>query len=85
MKVLVINAWSSSLKYQVFEMPQKETLAKWLVEKIGLEMGIVNYKAKWEKIKLEMPIPNQKFVRKEAIALSYNPQKNSGPSRLQFS
>ncbi len=69
MKVLVINAWSSSLKYQVFEMPQKETLAKWLVEKIGLEMGIVNYKAKWEKIKLEMPIPNHKVALKEAFKL----------------
>ena len=69
MKVLVINAWSSSLKYQVFEMPQKETLAKGLVEKIGLDMWIVNYKAKWEKLKLEMPIPNHKVALKEAFKL----------------
>lgn len=69
MKVLVINAWSSSLKYQVFEMPQKETLAKGLVEKIGLDMWIVNYKAKWEKLKLEMPIPNHKIALQEAFKL----------------
>lgn len=35
MKVLVINAGSSSLKYQLFEMPQGTVLAKGLVERIG--------------------------------------------------
>ena len=69
MKVLVINAWSSSLKYQVFNMPQKETLAKWLIEKIGLDMSIVNYKAKWEKTVYEKPIKNHKEALNEAFKL----------------
>jgi acetate kinase len=33
--VLVINCGSSSIKYQVFRMPENEVLAKGLVEKIG--------------------------------------------------
>ena len=35
MKVLVINAGSSSIKYQLFEMPQRSILARGMVERIG--------------------------------------------------
>jgi acetate kinase len=35
MKVLVINAGSSSIKYQLFDMPARKILAKGMVEKIG--------------------------------------------------
>ena len=35
MKVLVINAGSSSVKYQLFKMPEGTVLAKGLVERIG--------------------------------------------------
>ena len=43
MKVLVINACSSSIKYQLFEMPSREILAKGLVERIGEEQaGLVH-------------------------------------------
>jgi acetate kinase len=35
MKVLVINAGSSSIKYQLFEMPAEKVLAKGLLERIG--------------------------------------------------
>jgi len=37
MKVLVINSGSSSLKYQFFDMENKEVIAKGLVDKIGLK------------------------------------------------
>ncbi|MHC5083215.1 MAG: acetate/propionate family kinase [Planctomycetota bacterium] len=35
MKVLVINAGSSSIKYQLFDMPSRTILAKGMVERIG--------------------------------------------------
>ena len=35
MKVLVINAGSSSIKYQLYQMPQAKVLAKGIVERIG--------------------------------------------------
>jgi acetate kinase len=35
MKVLVVNAGSSSIKYHLYQMPQAEILAKGLVERIG--------------------------------------------------
>ena len=37
MNVLVINAGSSSLKYQVIEMDKETMLCKGLVERIGFE------------------------------------------------
>ena len=35
MKILVINCGSSSIKYQLFEMPEEKVLAKGMLEKIG--------------------------------------------------
>ena len=43
MKILVVNAGSSSLKYQLFDMDTNEVLAKGLCERIGID-GIVSHK-----------------------------------------
>ena len=43
MKILVINAGSSSLKYQLFDMETGKVLAKGVCEKIGLS-GIITHK-----------------------------------------
>ena len=43
MKILVVNAGSSSLKYQLFDMDTNEVLAKGLCERIGID-GIVTHK-----------------------------------------
>ncbi len=45
MKVLVINAGSSSLKYQLIEMDNEEVVAKGLCERIGLG-GHISHKTK---------------------------------------
>ena len=44
MKILVINAGSSSLKYQLFDMDHKLILASGLAEKIGEESGALTHK-----------------------------------------
>lgn len=44
MKVLVINCGSSSLKYQIIEMDNKEVLCKGLVERIGIEGSQLTHK-----------------------------------------
>ncbi len=43
MKILVINAGSSSLKYQVIEMETETTLCKGLVERIGYKNSILKH------------------------------------------
>jgi len=43
MKVLVINAGSSSVKYYLYQMPGAEVLARGLVEKIGEEISKLSH------------------------------------------
>lgn len=43
MKILVINAGSSSLKYQLFDMDTESVLAKGLCERIGIENPDIQY------------------------------------------
>ena len=43
MKVLVVNAGSSSLKYQLFDMTDESVLAKGIAERIGIG-GIISGK-----------------------------------------
>lgn len=44
MKLLVINCGSSTVKYQLLEMPSGDVLAKGNVERIGEEIGILKHK-----------------------------------------
>lgn len=43
MKIIVLNCGSSSIKYQIFEMPNQEIIAKGLVDKIGLKGSLVKH------------------------------------------
>lgn len=43
MKILVLNSWSSSLKFQVIDMESKALMIKWIVEKIWLEWSFLDY------------------------------------------
>lgn len=44
MKILVLNSGSSSLKYQLFEMPNEAPLCSGLVDRIGLENALLTHK-----------------------------------------
>lgn len=56
MKILVINAGSSSIKYQLLNMENEEVLAKGLVEKIGLKDTVLTHKANGKKLVVERPL-----------------------------
>ena len=53
MKFLSVNAGSSSLKFQVYEMPEEKVLISGYVEKIGLPDCFWNVKINGEKIRTE--------------------------------
>ncbi len=61
MKILVINAGSSSLKYQLFDMTSQEVLAKGLCERIGLD-GHLEHKIvrNLEVVDRNIPMPTHK-------------------------
>ena len=65
MKILVINAGSSSLKYQLFDMSTEQVLAKGVCEKIGLSGCITHKRPGKDPYKAEHPMP----THNEAIAL----------------
>ncbi len=57
MKILVINAGSSSVKYQLFDMADDKVLAKGICERIGIEGGTFKHKVPGRddlKISVEM-------------------------------
>lgn len=58
MKVLVVNAGSSSLKYQLFDTAEEIVLAKGNCERIGIEGSKITHKTKEGKSRVkEMPLP----------------------------
>ncbi len=65
MKILVINAGSSSLKYQLIDMETEAVLAKGTCERIGISGGKLTHKAGSKTVEIEKELPNHT----EAIAL----------------
>lgn len=65
MKILVINAGSSSLKYQLIDMKDESVIAKGNCEKIGLESSFIKHKTQKGEIKIDKFMP----THNEAIEL----------------
>ncbi|MBQ2723069.1 MAG: acetate kinase [Clostridia bacterium] len=60
MNILVINAGSSSLKYQLINMDNESVIAKGICEKIGLADSFCVHKCKGNEIKLVHKMPTHK-------------------------
>ena len=58
MKFLCVNAGSSSLKFQLFEMPEEKVIISGYIEKIGFEDSFWNTKINGEKIRGEKYLKN---------------------------
>lgn len=62
-KTIAINAGSSSLKWQLFEMPQEEVIASGIVERIGLNDSIFTIKyGEGEKFNETLDINDHEFA-----------------------
>lgn len=58
MKILSVNAGSSSLKFTLFEMPEEKELISGVFEKIGLNDSFYTIKINGDKIKKEVSLPS---------------------------
>jgi len=76
MKILVINSGSSSIKYQLFNMPQEDVICSGLVERIGLNDAEIHYKSTTNKIDEITDIPNHKVGLEKIVNLLLD--KNTG-------
>ncbi|WP_404347217.1 acetate kinase [Sutcliffiella horikoshii] len=72
-KVIAINAGSSSLKFQLFEMPSENVITKGLVERIGLNDAVFTISVNGEKVTEITDIPEHgvavKILLKKLIDL----------------
>ena len=69
MKILVINAGSSSLKFQLFDMSNEKVIAKGNCEKIGLESSFIGYKTTGDKKEIKVSMPDHKTAVKEVFKI----------------
>ncbi|MBP2241405.1 acetate kinase [Cytobacillus eiseniae] len=76
-KIIAINAGSSSLKFQLFDMPSEEVITKGLIERIGLNDSIFNIVVNGEKIKEVADIPDH------AVAVKLILEKLTGLGIIQ--
>ena len=76
MKILVVNAGSSSLKFQLFDMDNESVIAKGNCEKIGLEGSFIGYKTKGDKKEVQVKMPDHKVAMENVFKLLTD--KNEG-------
>ncbi|AOW19851.1 acetate/propionate family kinase [Urechidicola croceus] len=69
MKILVLNSGSSSIKYQLFQIPTKQVLCSGLVERIGESNTEIHYKSDTENIKLIENIENHTIGLNKVVSL----------------
>ena len=71
MKILTVNAGSSSLKFNCIELPSEEELISGYFERIGMDGSFYNIKIKGNKTKTEVELKNHtdavKYLNEELI------------------
>jgi acetate kinase len=63
-KIMAINAGSSSLKFQLFEMPTERVITKGLVERIGMRDSVFTITVQGQKVTEVSNIPNHEVAVK---------------------
>ena len=67
MKILVLNSGSSSIKFQLIEMPEEKVNCAGFVERIGSKDAVLTYKTDTKESTITLDIQNHE-VGLEAIA-----------------
>jgi acetate kinase len=89
MNILVVNAGSSSIKYQLIDMNTEQPLSSGIVERIGLGEGNIKHKFvvnnEEKKISETFPIPNHTVGLKRVAELLIDKEVGviSDPSEIQ--
>jgi len=76
MKILVINAGSSSLKYQLIDSDSEQVLAKGLCERIGIDGSCIKYNSSktGEKKEKQIDMPDHGVALKTVIDVLVSPE-----------
>lgn len=74
MKILVINAGSSSLKYQLIDMSNESVIAKGLCERIGIEGSVLTHKNGKQEVVINKPMPTHTEAIKLVLEALISPE-----------
>jgi acetate kinase len=66
MKIISVNAGSSSLKFKLFDMPSQEVLCEGVYERITQDMGLVKFTVE-ETLKEEIALPNHRVAVQDLL------------------
>lgn len=61
MKIVIINSGSSSIKYQLIEMPEQKVICSGMIDRIGLETSNLTYVTNTNKVEEILPIANHRI------------------------
>lgn len=75
MKIVVINSGSSSIKYQLIEMPEQDVICSGMIDRIGLETSNFSYVSKSVKVEETLPIANHKIGLNKIAQLLMDDEK----------
>ena len=74
MKILVVNAGSSSLKYQLFDMDTESVIVKGGAERIGIPGSVLTQKANGKETVIEKDMPNHKVAMQLVLDALVHPE-----------
>jgi len=73
MKILTINAGSSSMKFSIIELPEEKELINGYFQRIGLDGSFYDLKVNGEKLHRDLELPNHlvalECIKKEIVEL----------------
>jgi len=69
MKIVIINSGSSSIKYQLIEMPSNSVICTGMIDRIGLDASNLTYRTATVTIEELLPIANHKIGLKKIAEL----------------
>lgn len=74
MKILVVNAGSSSVKYQVFDMTDESVLAKGLIDRVGIPGTTLEHKAMGkDEVVIKQDLPDHTAGMELVLQVLINP------------
>ncbi|SMC55509.1 acetate/propionate family kinase [Cellulophaga tyrosinoxydans] len=75
MKILIINSGSSSIKYQLINMPSEKVVCEGLVERIGTDKAVIKFKTAINSLEEILDIENHKIGLQKIADLLLDPVK----------
>lgn len=69
MKIVILNSGSSSIKYQLIEMPSQTVICSGMIDRIGLENSNLSYTTDKNKVEEILAVPNHTIGLEKIAAL----------------